>query len=427
MRKYITMIIAAFAMVISGLVAAPAANAEGSNPVKVTVTASSVDEASIKDTFTLKNETRAVIDGATQVSWEVSNHNVKVTKKQLRKAVRIKVKATGANSSKVIYKKAVKKLTKKISKRKAKKAARIVVLKKGSCVRNTGKENKLRVGFIWCLEYKAVLVLDKKSGQYRHAYNIRGGKLIKTCLNYIGGNVPMRDKVVQVRYEEDVLMNAEGEVVSKAAVNLTLAVTCPTSTFTVNTTADGRGSASGSLSYTGRTKVNAINAKKVTLSQEARGEIKLDAESSALATITVEYDCGNPPPSTHDECPDIPGDQPEGYECEPPPPSNPPVFVQFREFNDLEVNWVDDHCVTVDTPAGHTATVYWEADFGSFAIPQKTAQDGVQICSDYKAPSEVPAGGTDQITVRAVDNVTDLSVTDSTDPFVIHPTAPHPE
>lgn len=105
---------------------------------------------------------------------------------------------------------------------------------------------------------------------------------------------------------------------------------------------------------------------------------------------------------------------------------SPPAFVQFREMNDLEVNWVDDHCVTIDTPAGHTATVYWEATYGSFATPQKTAQDGVQICSLYKAPSEVPAGGTDRITVRAVDNVTGLDVTKTTQPFVIHPTAPHP-
>jgi hypothetical protein len=109
------------------------------------------------------------------------------------------------------------------------------------------------------------------------------------------------------------------------------------------------------------------------------------------------------------------------------PPVQPPVFVQFGEFNDLEVNWTSNHCVTVDTPAGHTATVYWDATFGSFAAPQKTAQDGVQICSTYKAPSEVPAGGTDRITVRAVDNVTDLSVTKTTEPFMIHPTAPHPE
>lgn len=110
----------------------------------------------------------------------------------------------------------------------------------------------------------------------------------------------------------------------------------------------------------------------------------------------------------------------------PPPAEKPPVFVQFREFNDLEVNWTDDHCVTVDTPAGHSATVYWDATYGSFATSQKPAQDGVQVCSTYKAPSEVPAGGTDTITVRVVDNVTDLSVTKSTQPFAIKSTAPHP-
>lgn len=104
----------------------------------------------------------------------------------------------------------------------------------------------------------------------------------------------------------------------------------------------------------------------------------------------------------------------------------PPVFIQFREMNDFEVNWKDDHCVTVDTPEGHSVTVYWEAKFGSFATPSKPAQDGVQACSDYKAPSEVPVGGTDTITVRAVDNVTGKSVTKTTDPFKIYDTAPHP-
>lgn len=107
-------------------------------------------------------------------------------------------------------------------------------------------------------------------------------------------------------------------------------------------------------------------------------------------------------------------------------PEAPPMFLQFREFNDLEVNWVDDHCVTVDFPAGHSGTVFWTAKYGSFATPQKTAQDSVQICSDYKAPSEVPGTGTDTITVTATDSVTGLKVTQTTDPFKIYPTASHP-
>lgn len=193
----------------------------------------------------------------------------------------------------------------------------------------------------------------------------------------------------------------------------------------------GRGSARGSVLVKLFAQAEQQAAGDLALQLGGRSviQVKADVRASAFAKASSEAhakavckDIEQPP--THDECPDIPGDQPEGYECN--PPAQPPVFVQFRQFNDLEVNWTDDHCVTVDTPAGHTATVYWEADFGSFATPQKTAQDGMQICSTYKAPSEVPAGGTDRITVRAVDNVTDLSVTKTTDPFVIHPTAPHP-
>lgn len=142
--------------------------------------------------------------------------------------------------------------------------------------------------------------------------------------------------------------------------------------------------------------------QKLTASGQLKGNVKIALEGKASAM------CNYTPPTT------------------PPPVVEPPVFIQFREFNDLEINWKDDHCVTVDTPAGHTATVYWEAKFGSFATPSKTAQDGVQICSIYKAPSEVPASGTDTITVRVVDNTTGKSVTKTTDPFVIHDTAPHP-
>lgn len=102
------------------------------------------------------------------------------------------------------------------------------------------------------------------------------------------------------------------------------------------------------------------------------------------------------------------------------------MFVQFREPNDLEVNWSADHCVTVDFPSGNSGTVFWTAKYGSFATPTKSAQDMIQVCSTYKAPSEVPAGGTDTITVTATDGTTGLSVTKSSAPFVINPTAPPP-
>ncbi len=158
-----------------------------------------------------------------------------------------------------------------------------------------------------------------------------------------------------------------------------------------------------------RASGDAITKAKATASAKARAKAQANAEANvkvkAQASVDLEIEIPITPPPT---------------------PTPAPMFIQFREFNDLEVKWTSDHCVTVDTPAGHSATVYWTAVYGSFAIPQKTAQDGVQICSLYKAPSEVPNGGTDTITVTATDNVTDKSVTKSTLPFVIQPTAQPP-
>lgn len=365
------------------------ADTTSTEPVKLTVLSSSYDEASVKESVKVNNAVRLLVNGAHQVSWEVANHHVRVTKKQLRKAPKLKLRATGADSSRVIYRKA--------------KGAKIVVLKKGSCVRNTGRENQLRVGFVWCLKRAAVLVFDGKSRQYRHAYDIVDGKLRKTCLNYIGGKVPMRKKVVQVRYEEDVKYSGSLSVETKANVDVEFQLECPNNGayFKVKASALATGSASTSIRYTGRTKVSVVNAAKINLRHNALVNMSASAESSAAAKIDIEAYCG----STPDE---------------------PPMFVQFREFNDLEVNWTSDHCVTVTFPNGHSGTVYWTAKFGSFAVPSKSASSGVQVCSQYKAPSEVPASGTDTITVTVRDNTTGKSVTKTTDPFVIHSTAPHP-
>ena len=98
---------------------------------------------------------------------------------------------------------------------------------------------------------------------------------------------------------------------------------------------------------------------------------------------------------------------------------NPPTYAQFRQINDVYVNATTDHCVTVDFPEDHGGSVFWTANKGSFAITTKTAQDMVQVCASYKAPSEVPASGTDTITVTATDNVTGKSVSKTTDPFTI--------
>jgi hypothetical protein len=160
--------------------------------------------------------------------------------------------------------------------------------------------------------------------------------------------------------------------------------------------------------------------------QEVEGKLKTDVDIALKGSATALC---KTPPKEHDECPDIPGNQPEGYECESPEPPEKPVWMQFREFNDLEVNWTDDHCVTVSFPSG-SGTISWDAIYGSFATPTMPANSGEQVCNWYKAPSEVPqpSGGTDTISVVATDAQSGTTIGPrSTQPFRIDPAVSHPD
>lgn len=180
--------------------------------------------------------------------------------------------------------------------------------------------------------------------------------------------------------------------------------------------------------------VSAGSTESVSFSGFAPGSytVKVEVKETgkfATKTVTViqcETPVYNCPPGTTWTDIDKDGIREEG-EC-----FGPPTFTQFREFNDLYhslpgMPTTMDHFVTVDTPAGHSYTITWEAVWGSFATPTKTGQDGVQVSSTYTAPSEVPpahpdmglAAGYDKITVTVVDNVTGQRVVRSTAPFRI--------
>lgn len=192
------------------------------------------------------------------------------------------------------------------------------------------------------------------------------------------------------------------------------------------------------VTYRGQTSEKAIAAHgqvTFTYANQAAGTysgtaLLVNASKSKSFTVTVE-ECDTPPPYS---CPpgttwtdiDKDGVREEG-EC-----FGPPTFTQFREFNDLYHSLPGqpttmDHFVTVDTPAGHSYTITWEAVWGSFATPSKTGQDGVQVSSTYTAPSEVPpahpemglSAGYDKIIVTVVDNVTGQRIVRSTAPFRI--------
>ena len=361
MNKHISIIVKfaiALLMAMTGsAITAQAANASDGD--SVTVESTSYAETSAK--ADIKAETLAVVDGATQVTWEVPNHNVKVTAKQLKKAAWVKVKATGANSSKVVYKTAKAKLYKVYKKRffkkykktlprkeakqkaktkatrKAVKDSRVVVLKPGSCVRNRGMRNRLPLGFVWCPQTPVVLKYDGKSNQYRHSHSlltasnlealkqelkaqdrldelevvgtvkIGGVKyfIVKWCLNYIGGNIEMAVKVIQVRYTHNLLMDValESHVESTATVKASLQ--CPTGTLYGEASASASGSASADFRVMLKYRDSKVRDEKARILAEARGKARTAAKTAASAKVKLE--CGSTPPPP------------------PPPVDNPPV------------------------------------------------------------------------------------------------------
>ncbi len=375
MRKFLMGLIAALIAiaVTATLGLAPTFAATGSTGGTTELEISTWSLGAASSNAEITDETRLVIDGATQVSWEVPDHNVTVTSKQLRKAPRIKVNATGANSSKVIFKAAVKKLSKKLSKKEAIKAAGIVILKKGSCVRNTGRENALRVGFVWCLAYDAVLVFDKPSKQYRHAYNIRDGKLIKTCLNYIGGNVPMRAKVVQVRYEEDVEYEGNIMAVAEAKVSVKFSLTCPNgASFQVDGFATAYGRASDRVTFTSRTRVSVENGFKLKAEQNIL--VNQDVFAAAGAGINIKATCGDNPP--------------------PPPVVVPkPTLVEIGLVNRVLIGNDIEISVSGTVAKDHNAELFCTALNGGTVTTgkrQPNLSGSFSTKFGYQAPGEIP-------------------------------------
>lgn len=393
------------------------------SPTRVELVACSYSETALETSASAA--TRALIEGATQLTWWYPNHHVTVTNKAIKNAPWVKVKYTKCSKqSKSIAKQAH--------------GASLVIAKVGSVICNSGKLGKLVGGFKWKVQKgPAILKWNKKLHLYEHVFNlivpgnvqaddtvvgyvtVNGTRyaIVKTCKNRMGGHVDkMFEVVVQVRNEGDVINESEVTGKSSGQVSVQGVLRCPAGTLTGTATVATETLVTIMVRAKASTMMKAIEMAEGIVKAEASSKAKgnASAQSRALAAITLE--CSENPP-TYDECPNIPGDQPQGYPCY--PPANPPTFMQFRQINDVYVNATTDHCVTVDFPDGHNGSVFWTANKGSFAIATKAAQDAVQVCSSYKAPSEVPASGTDTITVTATDNVTGKSVSKTTDPFTI--------
>ena len=245
---------------------------------------------------------------------------------------------------------------------------------------------------------------------------------MKQCGNYIGGNVPMKKKVVQVRYAEDVQFEGDLAVDTEASASLTFKMQCPNGAeFYVDVRGKASGSASAAFSYTERTRVSAVDAASVSLKEQSWAKATSAAYSAAYLQIDVKAKCGDvvtPPP--------------------PPPPVEPePVITDFRVKNDLEVNAEGQACATFVLAQGRTATLKFSTFFGvvkgTSQFTVTSTDNNKEKCVTIKAPSEVPTGdtgagipaGKDRVFYTLVDDASGKTAAKSAD-YTVHPTAPHP-
>lgn len=154
----------------------------------------------------------------------------------------------------------------------------------------------------------------------------------------------------------------------------------------------------------GSTKTSATlsatsNAKKLALKLQLETKMKAKAAASAsgkaAASASAKVNCSDKPI--------------------PPPVQEKPVIIDLTEVNDVDVTNTTQVCATVNITGTNLGALTFSARFGSFTTTSTFDVSGqVKKCLTYKAPTEVPSGGTDTITVTVRDNKSGLSASDST-------------
>ena len=274
MKKFAFLITALFVMV--GLVGISPASADTS------ITIESVSYSDAAASANVTKEERALIDGATQLTWWYPNHNIKVSKRSVRNAPHIKVRYTRcANQSKSIAKQA--------------RGKSIVVAMPGSVICNTGKNGNIIGGFKWTVKRPAVLKWNRSLRLYQHVYNVYGSAwkvskmtLVKTCGNRMGGHVDhMYNQVVQVRYESDVQLDIAIEANASVKAKVEASLQCASGKLYGYAEASASATASATIRVKSGVKVSATNAKKIELLNQVNASAKAKAEAEAKAKITL--------------------------------------------------------------------------------------------------------------------------------------------
>lgn len=205
---------------------------------------------------------------------------------------------------------------------------------------------------------------------------------------------------------------------------------------TANTHAYGEGRGSAEVWAKGRAvlkgrvlvklfaSVNAASQGNLEANLEAQGivDVKGQTKSSAFGKAVAESSSKAVCSETeqYDECSNIPGNQPEGYECY--PPSQPPTIVDLTRPNDTNPGWTTPACAVADFPKEHSGTLYFAFESGTVQGTNPVqVNDLQQGCVTLVSPTEE---GWYTYKVTATDSVTGLSVTKESQPYHVYATPP---
>lgn len=162
-----------------------------------------------------------------------------------------------------------------------------------------------------------------------------------------------------------------------------------------------------SASATAKTVSSVKASTKSSVKQKVKTKVEADAEITLEDKLEIIGDANA-------SC---------TYTVDTPPVDSPPTIVDLTQINDVDITNTTEVCATVDVPGDNSWTLTFAARFGSMSAV-RNGDNQFEKCATYKAPTEVPAGGTDTITAVVRDTVTGKSATDTTTFKIGNPVVP---
>lgn len=237
-------------------------------------------------------------------------------------------------------------------------------------------------------------------------------------------NVVLVRTLTNVTARVQAIVTATGKVTSTASCASNGASASATATGTGTATATAIASASARTVQQASSEVASQLSSSVINDAVAKAlaAASVDMESSASAMCqSSSTSTPTPTPSTSPSASPSPSPSPT-----PTPSQTPPSIVQYTTLNDVDAGGTSPNfCATVNVPGSDQGTLTFAATYGSFTTSTFAVAGQVQKCTTYTAPTEVPPGGKDTITVFVRDNTSGLNAQSPSQSFPINkPPAP---